>query len=273
MKTTDTIAAAASSIGLFGWLTAKLHSRLTDEVYNKHARLYEPSDITSIVIPAFNEEENIEDTLGSILSQNIIYKYFDYFECIVVDNESTDRTAEIAKQHCQVISAPRGKLNARHAGIKHAVGNIIVSCDADTYYPPNWLNLILKHFCDPEVVGVHGPLLLKEASMPLRLAAVWYANISPHTRRTFVGGNSAFRKVAYLEVGGFDLSIDQMDRVQIAYEEEISFGDRLRQIGKVVFEVKAPVFTSMRYLGSSYLIETERQLTQYQEERKSGERF
>jgi len=273
MSTSDKVVAGATGISLFSWLTSKLHSRLTDEVYNRYAKVYEPPDVTSIVIPAFNEEENIEQTLKSVLSQNVILKYPDYFECIVVDNESTDRTSEIARQYCQVTSAPRGKLNARHKGIKQAVGDIIVSCDADTYYPPNWLNIILKQFYNPEVVGVHGPLLFKEASMPLRLAAVWNANISPHVQRAFAGGNSAFKKSAYLAAGGFDLTIDQADRTQVAYEEEISFGDRLREIGKVVFEVRAPVFTSMRYMGSTYLIETERQLTQYQEERKRGERF
>jgi glycosyltransferase involved in cell wall biosynthesis len=273
MNVSDKIATGAAGVGLFSWLTTKLHSRLIDEVYNEYAKVYEPPDIVSIVIPAFNEEENIEDTLKSILSQNIILKHSDYFECIVVDNESTDHTPEIARQYCQVISAPRGKLNAKHKGIKHAVGNIIVSCDADTYYPPNWLNLILRHFYDSEVVGVHGPLLYKEASLPLRLAAIWNANLSPHVQRVFSGGNSAFRKVAYLEVGGFNLTIDQSNRTQVAYEEELSFGYRLSQVGKVVFEVRAPVFTSMRYMGSGALIETERQLTQYQEERKRGERF
>lgn len=273
MSISDKVVTGAAGIGLFSWATSKLHSRLLGEVYDRYAKIYEPPDIVSIVIPAFNEEENIEDALKSILSQSIIAKYTDYFECIVVDNESTDRTAEIARKYCQVTSAPRGLLNARHAGITHAIGKIIVLCDADTYYPPNWLNLILKHFRNPEVVGVHGPVLLKDAPMPLRLASVWLANLSPHVRRTFAGSNSAFRRISYFEIGGFDLSIDQTDRVQVGYESEISFGDRLRQTGKVVFEVKAPIFTSMRFMGSGTIIETERQLTQYQEERKRGERF
>jgi glycosyltransferase involved in cell wall biosynthesis len=272
MKATEVITTSAGITSLFSYITSKLHGNLTNSVYDVNAKIYEP-DVTSIVIPAFNEEEWIEDTLISILSQNIIAKYKDYFECIVVDNESTDRTADIARQYCQVISAPRGKLNARHKGILESSGNIIVSCDADTYYPPNWLNLILRHFHDTQVVGVHGPLLFRDATLPMRLASVWLSHISPHSQRVFSGGNSAFRKSAYFEVGGFDLTIDQRDRVQVAYEEEINFGDRLRQIGKVVYDVNAPVFTSMRSMGARYIIETERRLTPLQTEIKEGERF
>jgi hypothetical protein len=69
------------------------------------------------------------------------------------------------------------------------------------------------------------------------------------------------------------LSIDQSDRVQVIYEEEISFGDRLRQIGKVIYDISAPVFTSSRSMGARYIIETERKLTPFQTEIKEGERF
>lgn len=128
---TDAIVTGAGVTSLFSYATSRFYDRLTNEVYNRDARIYPPAGVVSIVIPAFNEEDNILTTLKSILTQNILYKYKDYFECIVVDNESTDRTADIARQYCQVISAPRGKLNARDAGIKHASGDIIVSCDAD----------------------------------------------------------------------------------------------------------------------------------------------
>jgi len=131
MSVSDKVVTGAAGFGLFSWLTNKLYGNMTDSAYNKYAKVYEPVSTVSIVIPAFNEEDYIEATLRSILSQNILFKYKDYFECIVVDNESTDRTPQIAKQYSQVISAPRGKLNARHAGIKFASGDIIVSCDAD----------------------------------------------------------------------------------------------------------------------------------------------
>ena len=272
MSVSNKIVIGVSGFGLFSWFTSKLHGRLTDEVYNRYAHVYEPAGIISIVVPAYNEEDYIEQTLKSILSQNIILKYSDYFECIVVDNESTDKTSQIAKQYCQVISAPRGLLNARDAGIRTAVGDIIVLCDADTYYPPNWLNLILRHFHSAEVVGVHGPLLYSGATLPMRIAIVW-ATYLPHQRRMFLGGNSAFRRNVYFKIGGFDLAIDQTDRVLVAYEAELHFGDKLRQLGKVIYDINTPCFTSSRSHGSAVTIETERKLTRYQEEKKRGERY
>ena len=268
MSVSDKIVTGAAGFGLFSWFTNKLYGNMTDNVYDKYAKVYEPFSTVSIVIPAFNEEDYMEATLRSVLSQNILFKYKDYFECIVVDNESTDRTAEIAKQYCQVISASRGKLNARHAGIKFASGDIIVSCDADIYYPSNWLNLILKHFHEPDVVAVYCPYIT-QGNLLYKVAMVWYMNIA---HWTMSGGGSAFLKKAYFAVNGFDLSIDQFNRQEIQIEEEIVFPAKLKTLGKVVFELKACCFTSGRHL----YVKAERQertKSKYTQEIERGERF
>ena len=272
MSISDKVVTGASSVGLFSWLTNKFYGRMTDAAYNKYAKVYKPAGIVSIIIPAFNEEEYIEKTLKSILSQNIILEYPDYFECIVVDNESTDRTAEIAKQYVQVISAPRGKLNARNTGILKASGDIIVSTDADCYYPPNWLNLLIRHFRRPEVVAVNGPFLA-QGSIPYKIGAVWLMNISPFARHRLFGGNSAFRKDAYLEVGGFDLSVNQFSKEAMVIEEEIVLYGKLRSIGEVVFDIQACAFTNIRGLGGKVLIEQRSAKSEYLQEVQSGERF
>lgn len=267
---TDTIVTGAGATSLFGYFTSRFYDRLTNEVYNRNARVYPPAGVISIVIPAFNEEETIQKTLKSILSQNILYKYKDYFECIVVDNKSTDRTAEIAKQYCQVISAPRGILNARDAGIKCASGDIIVSCDADCYYPPNWLNLLIRHFHRKDVVCVHAPFLL-QGNILLRIGYVWSISLSPVPRYKMSGANSSFLKSAYFAVGGFDLSIDQFNREAVAIEAEVYFRRKLTYIGTVVYEMKAPCFTSTRGFGVKAT--TERPVTKYEKEIARGERF
>lgn len=272
MNPTDALIYGASGTGLFSWATNKLYGNMTDAVYNKYAKVYKPAGIVSIVIPAFNEEDYIEKTLKSILSQNIILKHTDYFECIVVDNDSTDRTADIAKQYCQVIYAPRGKLNARHTGIKQAVGDIIVSCDADCYYPPNWLNLLLRHFHRPEVVAASGPFLA-QGNLLHRLITVWVMSLGPGIRSRLSGANCAFKKETYFKVGGFDLSIDQFNREEVFMEEEYVLRGKLRSLGEVVFDIQACCFTSMRHLGHRTLKEQRLPMNKYQSEIARGERF
>lgn len=273
MSVSDKVVTGASGVGLFSWATNRLYGRLTDAAYNKYAKVYKPAGIVSIIVPAFNEEEYIEKTLKSILSQNIILECPDYFECIVVDNESTDRTAEIAKQYCQVIFAPRGKLNARHKGILEASGDIIVACDADCYYPPNWLNLLLRPFHDQEVIAVHGNLLYPGNFLD-KLFRVWTINLLPFAySKIMSGANAAFKKDIYFKVGGFDLSINQSDIEEMLIEEEIVFLGKLKHFGKVIFNIQAICFAATRSGGRKALIEQRLAQSKYQQEVARGERF
>jgi glycosyltransferase involved in cell wall biosynthesis len=86
--------------------------------------------LISIVIPAYNEEKIIENTLKSIEEQS--YKNY---ELIVVNNDSEDKTEEIAKKYTtKVIWCPRQGFSAsaaRNEGVKHAKGDILVILDAD----------------------------------------------------------------------------------------------------------------------------------------------
>lgn len=267
----DAIIAGTSIFGIFGTATVKIHGNLTNAVYNANYPVTKPVSTVSIVIPAFNEEELIERTLRSILTQNIIRKHRDYFECIVVDNESRDRTAEIAKQYCQVISAPRGKLNARDAGIKHAVGNVIVSCDADCYYPPNYLNLLLRHFYKEGVVAVQG-VSLEEGNLLYKVAATWVNTISHSIGKRLHGASSAFLRSSYFKVGGFDLSTNQFDIEDIMAEEEVAFYLRLKQLGNIVFDLQACCFHIQRGLHGN--VAKELRLTDKRSlEIARGERF
>ncbi len=84
----------------------------------------------SIIVPCRNEEKNIAEKIENLLSQNYPKNSM---EIIIVDNESTDITAEIAKKFpVTVLSAPRGKINAINKGIEEARTDVIAITDADT---------------------------------------------------------------------------------------------------------------------------------------------
>ncbi|MCL1476075.1 MAG: glycosyltransferase [Marinobacter sp.] len=102
----------------------------------------------SVVIPAFNEEQDIEASLSSLVSQSYPR---DRYEIIVVDNGSTDRTSEIASAFADLIlSRPDGNVGAvRNFGIASASGEIIICTDADCVVTEDWIetgvNLLEKN--------------------------------------------------------------------------------------------------------------------------------
>jgi glycosyltransferase involved in cell wall biosynthesis len=90
----------------------------------------------SVVVPAYNEAAYLAGTLKALQRQD----YGAPYEIIVVDNASTDGTAEIATGHgVRVVCEPEpGICQARQRGLVEARGQIVVSTDADTIQPPGW---------------------------------------------------------------------------------------------------------------------------------------
>lgn len=87
----------------------------------------------SVIVPAFNEEEGLPLVLRGIFSV-----VDDTFEVIVVDDSSTDRTREVAREFpCRLIcrDGERGKGRALRAGIADALGENVMWIDADATYP------------------------------------------------------------------------------------------------------------------------------------------
>ncbi|MFA6307205.1 MAG: glycosyltransferase family A protein, partial [Patescibacteria group bacterium] len=101
----------------------------------------------SVVIPAHNEEKNISATIRALLAQS-----HPDFEIIVVNNASTDRTAEIAEGFpVKVVHESRkGLLWARERGRLEATGDIVVNIDADCLPDEDWLSRGTAHFLDDE---------------------------------------------------------------------------------------------------------------------------
>jgi len=106
------------------------------------------SDRLSVIIPARNEEHNLPAPLRSITAQSVRPH-----EIIVLDDGSTDRTAEIARQHgARVIASKplpegwRGKTWACHQGAQAATGDLLMFLDADTWFEPDGLARVLTEY-------------------------------------------------------------------------------------------------------------------------------
>jgi len=102
----------------------------------------------SVIIPARNEEQNLPVLLRSLAAQSVRP-----CEIIVVDDNSTDRTAEVAREHgARVISSRplpegwRGKTWACQQGAQAATGEWLLFVDADTWFEPDGLARVLASF-------------------------------------------------------------------------------------------------------------------------------
>jgi glycosyltransferase involved in cell wall biosynthesis len=97
----------------------------------------------SIVVPAYNEASYVGAALRSLQAQD----YPGPYEIIVVDNNSTDGTGEIAASYGVTVvkEMEPGVCQARQRGTAEARGEIVVSTDADTVQPIDWLSRIDQH--------------------------------------------------------------------------------------------------------------------------------
>ena len=110
----------------------------------------------SIVIPVFNDERHLKHCLESIAAQTVMPS-----KVIVVDNNSTDSSAKIARQYpfVRVVhEKQQGVVFARNKGFDVADTDLIGRIDADTQLPPEWVDRVLAIFEQTDVAAVSGPV-------------------------------------------------------------------------------------------------------------------
>jgi glycosyltransferase involved in cell wall biosynthesis len=185
-----------------------------NEIKNAYqANLAKGDPDISIVMPAYNEEENIIPTLTS-LCNNITDLSV---EIIVVNNNSSDKTEELVKAcgvRC-ILETTQGITPARNAGLAQAKGKYILDADADTIYPKNWIDEMTKPLInDPEVAMVYGRFAFIPIGNTGRVTYYFYEMLADLTRLynnyrkteavNVYGFNSGFRREQGLQVDGFN---------------------------------------------------------------------
>ncbi len=104
-------------------------------------RFQDPNPEVSVVIPVWNEENNIYRTLSSIAASNTELSV----EIIAINNNSTDGTQQVldalgVKSYQQPM---QGTPYARQMGLEKAKGKYHLCADSDTFYPPDWIDLMV----------------------------------------------------------------------------------------------------------------------------------
>jgi glycosyltransferase involved in cell wall biosynthesis len=127
----------------------------------------------SVILPAFNEARALPATLAALAEarRRVRLQFGHETELLVVDNASTDATAEIARHAgAGVVSEPfRNVARARNIGASAARGQVLVFVDADTWVPPEALAQIAAAMTDPRCVGGALGVLHRPRSRVLRI--------------------------------------------------------------------------------------------------------
>ena len=195
----------------------------------------------SVIIPTFNEEENIAQCLVSLSHQTLNRSEY---EVIVVDGGSKDATCEIAEKYADSVFVQTSKKvgGARNDGVKAARGEIIATTDADCILPPVWLERIVEDFHNKGIVQVYGPVYPIEEGIGNQFSlflANSFSRIGYYSRTFYytLGCNTAFCKEAFVKAGMYRC-IDAGDDLEIAM--------RLKDLGSIYFDNRLKVGFSMR---------------------------
>lgn len=214
------------------------------------ARIKNKNPLVSVIIPTYNEEEDIVACLESLRNQT-----YQNQEVIVVDDGSTDSTIELIQKFGGVIiikQAHQGPGAARNLGASEAKGEILVFIDADMVLFPDYIDKLIIPLISGEALGtiesiqynVHTTKMQECWGNEVRIAQLEGANSS--TVRGIAKEN-------FRQLGGFDSSYGYADDRTFF----LKYGIRFNILADVKCYHKTPptvrgVFKHSRWIGASY---------------------
>jgi glycosyltransferase involved in cell wall biosynthesis len=183
----------------------------------------------SVIVPAYQAATVLPQCLTALQQQTIDRAQY---EIIIVDDGSTDTTAEVAQQGLRTCPEARvirvehgGPAQARNTGAQAANGEILLFTDADCAPLPDWIEQFARVFADPGISGAAGAYTTQQRSLIARFVQQEYEERYAYTRRQtaidFIDTYSAaYRREIFLDNGGFDAETFSTASVE---DQEFSF--------------------------------------------------
>jgi GT2 family glycosyltransferase len=199
----------------------------------------------SVVVPAFNEERLLGESLAQIKSAAKVFLQHHWeFELIVCDNNSTDRTAEIARSAgATVLFEPVNQIaRARNSGAAAATGDWLIFVDADSHPGAELFSEVAEQILSGKCLAGGCTLRLDEHYLPAEIiTGLW--NHASRICKLLAGSFIFCDAVAFRKVGGFNN--------ELFVAEELELSKRLRQLARetgkqMVILHRHPLTTSAR---------------------------
>ncbi len=175
----------------------------------------------SIIIPVYNGSRTITHCLESVFRSS-----YPSFECIVVDDHSTDNTLALAESFSTKIirlDRQQGAAHARNRGAEAAQGNILLFIDADVKIYQGCLDRVAKTFEEnPEITALFGsyddqPGSLSFFSQYKNLFHHYIHQTSQEDASTFWTACGAIKKEVFFEIGKFNENCRMMEDIELGY--------------------------------------------------------
>jgi glycosyltransferase involved in cell wall biosynthesis len=188
----------------------------------------------TVVVPVRNGEATIRACIESLVAQQYPA---DRFDIIVVDNGSTDGTAQIVAPYpltvvqCDTL----GPSPARNAGVWHARGEIVAFTDADCVADTGWIAALARAFSE-EAIGAAGGAI-EPLRHPNRNVVERFGEHLPPLQNYrsgdneflpfLISANAAYRRAPLLAAGGWDDAMGSAEDIELAWRFQLRTGTKL----------------------------------------------
>lgn len=201
----------------------------------------------SIILPAFNEARLLPSTLAAVHAARKALDYVQWnSEVIVCDNNSTDATSQIAREHgARVVFEGVNMIGrARNAGASVASGDWLVFIDADSQPSIELFAAMIEAILSGRVLAGGATVRMDTDDLRGRIGTAFW-NTASRLRRLMAGSFIFVETAAFRKIGGFS--------GQFYAAEEIDLTHRLRPLARasnrrIVILSKTPLLTSARKL-------------------------
>ena len=240
---------------IIGWLNSNSNTQQTQN----------PAAKFSIIIPFRNETGSIESCIQSLSELNYPK---DFFELILVNDNSTDNSAHITDEKIKNLpnakllhlTKKRGKKAALELGIEIANNPIIITTDADCNYQSSWLNCINQFYQETNAKMIVGPVLFNYQNTFDKIQALDFLSltgtaISTHFHNHKIlsnGANLIFEKKTFTDINGYSLidSIPTGDDILLMNKFNSVYPNSIKMLKNIDCLVRtAPSKTLAKYLN------------------------
>lgn len=199
-----------------------------------------PYSVT-VIVPVYNGSRTIRDCIDALLNQD--YPRLQY-EIVVVDNNSTDTTAQLVADYPDVRLLRQIEVQssyaARNMGAAQAKGEILAFTDADCIPAPDWLSKLLNPFEDPQVLATGGVVKdakaanLVETFLGEESSLSRYQHAPGQFLSPLITANAALRKKEFDTLAGFNDRLYTGADIDLAWRLQLKSGDCIRYAPEAV---------------------------------------